>query len=107
MLCHLIALAGFLIPLGNLIGPLVIWLVKREEFPFVDDQGKESLNFQITSTIVGIVLVLSVFVPIVGCVTWVLVLALAVAVLVLVIIATIKANEGHRYRYPVNVRLIQ
>ena len=48
MLCHLLALAGYVIPFGNIIGPLVMWLVKKEDHPFIDEQGKEALNFQIT-----------------------------------------------------------
>src|SRR5687767_11747875 len=52
MLCHLSALAGFVVPFfGCIIGPLVVWLIKKDEFPFVNDQGKESLNFQISMTI--------------------------------------------------------
>lgn len=44
MICHLAALAGFVgIPLRNVLGPLIVWLIKREEFPLVADQGKESL----------------------------------------------------------------
>ena len=48
MFCHLAALAGFIIPFGNIIGPLIVWQIKKEEFPFVEDQGKESLKFQIS-----------------------------------------------------------
>jgi uncharacterized Tic20 family protein len=48
MLCHLSAFAGFVIPFGNIIGPLIVYSMKKEEFPFVADQGKESLNFQIS-----------------------------------------------------------
>ena len=55
MLCHLGALAGYLIPFGHIIGPLVFWLIKKDQYPFVDDQGKESLNFQITVTIAAVI----------------------------------------------------
>src|SRR5215471_14148011 len=48
---HLSALIGYVVPFGNLLGPLIIWQVKKNEMPFVDDQGKEALNFQITMTI--------------------------------------------------------
>ena len=47
LFCHIGALAGFIFPFGNIIAPLVIWLIKKEEYPLVDDQGKESVNFQI------------------------------------------------------------
>src|SRR5690242_19907337 len=55
MLCHLLAFSGHFIPFGHIIGPLVLWLIKKDDSPFVDDQGKESLNFQITMTIAGVV----------------------------------------------------
>src|SRR5262245_10976235 len=56
MLAHLTALSGLIgVPFGHILGPLVIWLIKRQEIPFVDDQGKESLNFQITSVIAALV----------------------------------------------------
>src|SRR5688572_25430917 len=51
MLAHISSLAGFIIPFGNIIGPLVIWMMKKDQHPFVNDQGKESLNFQITASI--------------------------------------------------------
>jgi uncharacterized Tic20 family protein len=47
MFCHIAAFAFFIFPFGNILGPLVIWLIKKETYPFVDEQGKESLNFQI------------------------------------------------------------
>jgi len=64
MFCHLAALAGFIIPLGNVIGPLVIWLMKKDESQFVDDQGKESVNFQISFIIYALVAALLVIVVI-------------------------------------------
>ena len=104
MLCHLLALCGYVgIPFGNIIGPLVIWLIKKDEYPFVDDQGKESVNFQITMTLAAIVCVVLVFVVI----GFFLLLALLVVDLVFIIIATIKANNGEAYRYPVTIRLIK
>ena len=51
MLCHLSVFSSFLIPFGNILGPLIVWLIKHEEFALVDDQGKESLNSQISSTV--------------------------------------------------------
>jgi uncharacterized Tic20 family protein len=103
MLAHLSALAGYIIPFGNLLGPLVVWLVKREEMPFVNDQGKESLNFQITMTIALLICaaLICVFIgfillPIVGIID-----------LVFIIIAAIKANSGVVYRYPFTLRLVK
>ena len=103
MLCHLLALAGYIgIPLGNIIGPLVMWLIKKDQYPFVNDQGKESLNFQISLTIYGVVSALLMMVGI----GFVLLAALWVFGLVMVILAAIKANEGVAYRYPLTIRFI-
>ncbi len=102
MLCHLSALAGFVIPFGNIIAPLVIWMLKKDEFPHVDDQGKESLNFQISLTIYVIVGAILVLIAI----GFLILLFLAVYGLVMIVIASIKANEGVKYRYPFTIRLI-
>src|SRR5512137_1636318 len=48
MLCHLSALAGYIIPFGNVLGPLLVWQIKKNEFPSVDEHGKAALNFQLT-----------------------------------------------------------
>lgn len=104
MLCHLTALLGFVgVPFGNIVGPLVVWLVKRNESGFVDDQGKEALNFQISMIIYGIVAALLMIVLI----GFVLLIALVIADIVLVIVAAIKANNGEPYRYPLTIRLIK
>lgn len=103
MLCHLLALAGLVVPFGNILGPLIVWLMKKDTSELVNDQGKESLNFQISFTIYGFVAaILSLIVigiPIA--------IALVVFWAVMVIMASIKANEGQRYRYPLNLRLIK
>ncbi|MCC6680799.1 MAG: DUF4870 domain-containing protein [Phycisphaeraceae bacterium] len=97
MLCHLLAIfTGFL-------GPLIIWLIKKDEMPFVNDQGKEALNFQITMFLAYIVSWLSIFVFI-GCVLFP---AVVILNLVFCIIATMKANEGVAYRYPFALRLVK
>jgi uncharacterized Tic20 family protein len=102
MLCHLSALAGFIIPLGGILGPLVVWLVKKDEFPVVDDQGKESLNFQITMVIAAAVAGVLILVAI----GTVLLAAVGIYDIVMVIVASMRANKGERYRYPLCLRLI-
>jgi uncharacterized Tic20 family protein len=92
-----------IVPFGNVIGPLVIWLLKKEIDPFVDDQGKEALNFQISITIIGIVCALLIFVGI----GLILLVLLGLFWLIFTIIATIKANSGVAYRYPFTIRLIK
>ena len=102
MLCHLIALAGC-IPFANIIGPLVVWQLKRKESPFIDDQGKESLNFQITMTILGFaIIIVSFLIP----PLYLLLYVLGLADLILIVMASIKAKDGVAYRYPFALRLI-
>jgi uncharacterized Tic20 family protein len=99
---HLAALLGFVVPFGNLIGPLVVWQLKKNEMPFVDDQGKEAVNFQIT---VCLALIVS-FVLMLVLIGFVLLPIVAIAALVLTIIGAVKANDGIAYRYPFTLRLI-
>jgi uncharacterized protein len=99
---HLSALAGLVMPFGSIIGPLVIWLIKKDTMPFVNDQGKEALNFNITVAIAAIVCGLLCIVLI----GFLLLPVLVILWLVFVIVGTIKANEGTRYRYPFALRLI-
>lgn len=103
MFAHLSALVGYLIPFGSIIGPLVVWQIKKNEMPFVDDQGKEALNFQITVAILAIVAILLILILIGFLLLWVL----AIADLVFIIIAAIAANNGQTYRYPFSFRFIK
>lgn len=103
MLCHLSALAGYLIPFGNIIGPLLVWQIKKAQFPAVDAHGKEALNFQISVTLYALVCAVLILV-LIGAF---LLLALGLASLVFIIIASIKANNGEAYRYPFTVRFIK
>lgn len=107
MLCHLLAACGFVVPFGGVIGPLVMWLVKKDEVAFVDFHGKESLNFQITVLIPVLPLVAMLFVPFVNCLAWVALVGLAVTNLVFIILACLSTHEGNFYRYPVSLRIIE
>lgn len=102
MLCHLTSFAFFIFPFGNILGPLIIWLIKKDEYPFVDDQGKESLNFQISMTIYSIIAGVLVLI-VVGIA---LLIVVFVVDFILVIVAAVKANDGEHYRYPLTIRLI-
>ncbi|MFT6341045.1 MAG: putative Tic20 family protein [Alcanivorax sp.] len=101
--CHLLALAGLVVPFGNILGPLIMWLVKKDQSSFVDDQGKEALNFNITISIAGFIAFLLMFVVIGG----LLLPIIGIFWLVMTIIAAVKANGGERYRYPLTIRLIK
>lgn len=102
MLCHLAAFAGVVIPFGNIIGPLVIWLIKKDSSPYIDYHGKEALNFQIAFTIYMLISLLLMMVLI----GFILLPVLGIAGLVLMIIAAIKAKDGEQYRYPYIFRLL-
>lgn len=114
MFAHLSALAGGVLtsPIGGwgfFLGPLVIWLMKKETMPFVADQAKESLNFNITvSAIFLILLILTIVTLGIGALLTVpIMLVVGIGALVLIIMAAIKANEGVTYRYPLTLRLVK
>jgi uncharacterized Tic20 family protein len=115
MFAHLSAIAGALLTggwafsVGCFIGPLIIWVVKKETMPFVDDQAKEALNFNITVAIaLAILLLLTVLTLGLGALLSIpLYVIVGIAWLVLTIIAAIKANEGVAYRYPFALRLVK
>jgi len=113
MLCHLSSLAGSVIPMGNIVGPLVVWMIKKDEYAFVDDQGKESLNFQISIAIYVVAaialyfLMIGIFaVPIFGLLMSVMA-AITIFGLVMSVIAAVKANGGEYYRYPLTIRFVK
>ena len=103
MLCHFSAFTGLIFPFGNFLAPLIIWLIKKEELPLVEDQGREVLNFQISMTIYflisGILCIILIGIPIV--------IGLIIFCFIITIIAAISANDGKSYRYPINLRLIK
>ena len=99
---HLAAFAGLLFPFGNVLGPLVVWLIKKDQYPFVEDQAKEAMNFQITVTLIAILGWLLSFV-LIGVL---ILIPLAIYAFVMTIIAAVRANRGERYRYPYTLRLI-
>nr|WP_295379341.1 DUF4870 domain-containing protein [Pseudoxanthomonas sp.] len=115
LFAHLSALVGGIVTsgwagsLGCFIGPLIIWLVKKDTMPFVNDQGKEALNFNITVGIIFLVLFLLTIVTLgIGALlTLPLMVIVGLAWLVFTIIAAIKANNGEAYRYPLTLRLIK
>lgn len=114
MFAHLSALLGGLVTgwiggWGCFLGPLVIWLMKKDSMPFVNDQGKEALNFNITVAIafavLWVVTIMSLGIGIL--LTGPLMAILGIGALVLIVIAAIKSNEGVAYRYPFALRLVK
>jgi uncharacterized Tic20 family protein len=114
MFAHASALLGAFITgwvggWGWFLGPLIIWLVKKDTMPFVDDQAKEALNFNITVAIIFVILtILSVLTLGIGlAIALPLMFIIGIAALVFIIIGAIKANEGKTYRYPFALRFIK
>jgi uncharacterized protein len=101
MLAHLSALAGLVIGL-NWLGPLIIYLVKKDEHPFIADQSREALNFNL-SVFLYIIVSAILIVIVIG---FLLLPAIAIAWLVLTIIAAVRANNGEAYRYPLTIRFV-
>jgi uncharacterized Tic20 family protein len=100
---HLSTFAGLIVPFGSIIGPLAVWLTRRDRDPFIDQAGREALNFGISIAIYGSLLLVAVLmlvgIPflIVGVVAWVVLASLAAA----------KASQGQAYRYPLTMRLVR
>ncbi len=103
MVGHLSAFAGFLIPyVGNIVGPLIMWQIKKDTMPFAAEQAKEALNFNITISIAAgiatalLFVIIGIFLlPIIG-----------IAWIVFTVIAGISASKGENYRYPFTLRLV-
>ncbi len=102
LICHLAALAYF-IPFGQITGPLIVWMIKKDEFPFVNDQGKEALNFQISFFIYELLCIPLVFI-VIGIP---ILIFLGILNFVLVIVAAVNAGRGTAFRYPLNLNLIK
>ncbi len=110
MICHLAGLGG-LIPIvpiiGSVIGPLVVWQIKKDEFGFVDEQGKEAVNFQISMLLYLLVSAI-LWIPLsFFCIGAVIPVAISIVDLIFLLIAAVKANDGEHYRYPLTIRFIK
>jgi uncharacterized Tic20 family protein len=103
MLCHLSAMLMYCTAIGGFIAPFVIWLLKRDEMPFVADQGRETLNFQIT-TLLALIAGGCLMLVLIG---FVIVPAVLLFHFIVTIIATVRVSEGALYRYPICWRVIR
>lgn len=100
---QLLGFAGFVFPFGNIIAPLILWLVKRADSPLLDRVGKEVLNFQISYTIYGAVAGLLCFVLI----GFLILPAIFILWVVFMVVAAVKTGNGEEYKYPLTIRLLQ
>ena len=110
VLCHMSSILGFVLPFGNIIGPLIVWLAKRNDGLGIDAHGKESLNFQISWTLYGTILAAIMFIllfVLIGLLIIPILFIGWVAMVVLTVIASVKASNGELYRYPLTIRFLQ
>jgi uncharacterized Tic20 family protein len=111
MFCHLLGLASLVFPpFGGALGTLVLWQMKREEHPFIDEQGRSALNFNLTALAAfGVVFVVSatammcLMLP----VAFLALPAVTIAPAVFAALAGIAANEGRNYRYPFKIEFVK
>lgn len=102
VISHALAFCGLIIPFGNILGPLILWLLKKDESPAVNYHAKEALNFQITVSLALVVCAILTFILI----GFILMPIVGISALVITVIAVIKASQGEPYRYPFSLRLI-
>ena len=109
MFCHLGGLAGLIMPVvGNIVAPLIIWQIKKDDDALVDEQGKEAVNFQISLSLYGIIGSVACLITCVGAILMpFLIGAVYIIDLVFLLIAAVKANNGEHYRYPLTIRFIK
>ena len=103
MVCHLSGFAGFVFPFANIIAPLLIWGFKRTEFPYLDDQGKEAINFQISIAIYYIIAILLIII-VIGLFLLPLIAAFHI---IAMIVAGVESAHGKYFRYPLTIRFLR
>jgi len=103
LVCVLLQFLCYFTGLGGLIGPLILWLIKKDSSRFLDEIGKETVNFQITLLIAGFICFI-LFIIVIG---FLLLPIVGIYALVTIILAALQANEGKVYRYPVCIRFIK
>jgi uncharacterized Tic20 family protein len=111
MIAHLSALTGLVSGFGNIVGPLVVWLIKKDSSPFVAQEAKEALNFHLTWMGAAIALAV-VSIPLVlafgiGILTFFIAGLIILASWILSVVAGVRAGEGKPYRYPFTIRFIK
>jgi uncharacterized Tic20 family protein len=103
MILHFSLLSGYIIPLAGLVAPIVIWQLKKTEFPEIDDHGKVVINWVISAVIYACVFLLLSFLVI----GLPLLVVLGVLCVVFPIVGGIKANNGELWPYPLSIRFLK
>ena len=110
-LCHLSSFASFIAPLGNILGPLVVWLLRKDQLPQVDMHGKAALNFNISITIygvIGIAISVALMLVLIGfLLIFVVFAAIFVWWMVATVVAAVKAGSGEFWEYPLTIRFLR
>jgi uncharacterized Tic20 family protein len=110
MWCHLSVLSAFIIPFGNLLGPFLVWQIKKHEIPSVEAHAKAALNFQLTVLIALVVGAAIAFILAFVCVGYLLfpvVGVIALCGIIVPIIAGVRANDGLEYKYPYTIEFLK
>lgn len=102
MLCHLLGFANYVIPFGGILAPLIVWNIKKDESRYIDEQGRESVNFQITMAILALLMIPLCFV-IIG---FFGLAAIGLYGFIMTIVGTVRASDGKDFRHPLALRLI-
>jgi len=103
MLCHLSAFAGYFFPFGGIIGPLICWLTRKDESQWVDQNGKQSMNFQLSITLYMVLAIPLCFI-LIGIP---IVIFLGFLEVICIIIASVKASKGEEFKYPISIPFVQ
>lgn len=103
MFCHLSALSGLFIPMGGILGPLIFWLVRKEESDWVNRNGKASLNFQL-SMLLYFVLCIPLFILLIG---FLFLAVLIVLDIICVVLASVKSANEQTFNYPLSIPFFQ
>jgi len=120
-LIHLSAFLGYVFPFGGVVGPLVFWELKKRDSVFLDKNGREAVNFNLSFLLYSIILGLSILpfafhsifnglhhFPLFGMVGSIsLISILAIVKFILIIFAAIKANQGEIYNYPLTIKFLK
>lgn len=104
MLCHLAAFGGFLIPFGNIIGPLIFWMTGKADSGFVDEHGKASLNFQLSATLFFVISV--VLILVIGPIAVAMIAGAVLYAVVMIIVNSVKAHNGEDGAYSITIQFL-
>jgi uncharacterized Tic20 family protein len=104
MLCHLIALTGLIVPFGNILGPVIVWMIGKADSDFVNEHGKASINFQMSLSIFFVILV--VLILLTGPIAIAMIAGLMLYAVVMIIVNSVKAHNGEDGGYTITIQFL-